>query len=114
MHHRLSLHLTGYSLTSLFTSACRDYVCGELNALFSFPSDSVDKEEEEGQAAAEAPAFTSQTSTVSVTSSEPTGTDSHCEEHVLSGSRVAALVYFISHVCSLLVFFSPSCCERKQ
>lgn len=36
--------------------------------------------EEEEQAAAEAPpVFTSQKSTASVTSSEPTGTDSHCE-----------------------------------
>ncbi|XP_026234156.1 protein ELYS isoform X3 [Anabas testudineus] len=44
----------------------------------SFNSESVDKEEEEEKAAVEAPpVFSSQKSTVSVTSSEPTGTDSH-------------------------------------
>ncbi|KAF1393021.1 hypothetical protein PFLUV_G00034070 [Perca fluviatilis] len=44
----------------------------------SFNSESLGEVEEEAQAAAEAPpAFTSQTSTASVTSSEPTGTDSH-------------------------------------
>ncbi|XP_059206750.1 protein ELYS [Centropristis striata] len=44
----------------------------------SFTSESTGEAEEEVQAAAEAPpAFTSQKSTTSVTSSEPTGTDSH-------------------------------------
>lgn len=46
-----------------------------------FFSESLVEVEEEEPAAAEAPpVFTSQKSIVSVTSSEPTGTDSHCEE----------------------------------
>lgn len=53
-----------------------------LNDIILFsPSESLGEVEEEEQAAAEAPpVFTSQKSTASVTSSEPTGTDSHCEE----------------------------------
>lgn len=74
---------------------------------FSFPSESVCKDEEEEQAPVKAPpVFTSQTSTVSVTSSEPTGTDSHCEEDFLSGaSSVTVLFYFdtFSHMPSYLL-----------
>lgn len=39
----------------------------------------AESEEEEPVAAAAAPVFTGQNSAASVTSSDPTGTDSHCE-----------------------------------
>ncbi|XP_032372518.1 protein ELYS isoform X3 [Etheostoma spectabile] len=66
-------HLFGNDLSSPFTRS------GIHNASqTSFNSESLCEVEEAAQAAGEAlPALTSQTSTASVTSSEPTGTDSH-------------------------------------
>lgn len=77
------------------------------------PSESLGEVEEAAQAAAEAPpAFTSQTSTASVTSSEPTGTDSHCEEdcthmHInISALTVTVLFFSFFHTlfCFLFIF----------
>lgn len=75
------------------------------------------KAEEEEQAAA-APVFTSQKSSASVTSSEPTGTDSHCEEDINTDALTAAVTLSLmySHTCTaflLLPSSSSSCCEFK-
>ncbi|XP_029000032.1 protein ELYS isoform X3 [Betta splendens] len=68
-------HLFGSDLASPLTrSGIHDASLTQV----SFTSEFVGKDEEEEQAAAEAPpVFSSQKSSVSVTSSEPTGTDSH-------------------------------------
>lgn len=57
-------------------------------------SESPGEDEEEEKAAAEAPpVFTSQKSTTSVTSSEPTGTDSHCEEDMHTSTLLLLLLH---------------------
>ncbi|XP_031169951.1 protein ELYS isoform X2 [Sander lucioperca] len=68
-------HLFGNDLSPPLT---RSGIHNASQTQTSFNSESLGEVEEAAQAAAEAPpAFTSQTSTASVTSSEPTGTDSH-------------------------------------
>lgn len=79
------------------------------------------KVEEEEQAAADAaPVFTSQKSSASVTSSEPTGTDSHCEEDVNTDALTVTvtLPLMYSHTCTTFLLLlssssSFSCCEFK-
>lgn len=64
------------------TSLTRSGIHDASQTQTTFNNESLGEDEEEEPTAAEAqPVFTSQKSTVSVTSSEPTGTDSHCEEH---------------------------------
>lgn len=71
------------------------------------PSVSPAEVEEEEQAVAEVPPlFTSQKSTTSVTSSEPTGTDSHCEEGCTSTLNVTVLLYSCIHTLALFCLFS--------
>ncbi|CAJ1048923.1 protein ELYS isoform X3 [Xyrichtys novacula] len=68
-------HLFGSDLNSPLT---RSGIHDASYSQTTFNSESLGEEEEEEPAAVEAPpVFTSQKSTVSVTSSEPTGTDSH-------------------------------------
>lgn len=68
-------HLFGDDLSSPLT---RSGIHNSSQTQTSFNSETPGADEEEEQAAAEAPpVFTSQKSTASVTSSEPTGTDSH-------------------------------------
>lgn len=64
--YSVSLVFSGFKITSSFSLS---------------PSESLgEDEEEEKPAAAASLVLTTQKSTASVTSSEPTGTDSHCEE----------------------------------
>ncbi|KAG7236055.1 hypothetical protein INR49_001457 [Caranx melampygus] len=68
-------HLFGSDLSPPLT---RSGIHNASQAQMSYNSESLGEVEEQEQAAAEAPpAFTSQKSNASVTSSEPTGTDSH-------------------------------------
>lgn len=78
---------------------------------FSFLSMSPAKVEEEEQTTADAASvFTSQKSSTSVTSSEPTGTDSHCEEDINTGALTVTVTLWLmySHTCT--TFLLPSSC----